>query len=183
MAALNVIGSDLTMVLMVGEEPEAVELDLEDSLILIAFGEDGDGGIKDLSLEGNAMVTCAEPRADGLNSRATGFMRGTVSGSAPRQRGPRRKIHRFVLRASDFAALCPGRRITALVGQATVRTVNFHGGHASSPRLEFRLAQAEAAPDSAEVVLSTADEDPDFNSPAEPSPLPRKRRLRPPRGP
>lgn len=166
LAALDVIGSERTLVLMVGDDPQTVDLERDDSLVLIALGEDGDGGIKDLSLVGNATVTCSEPRADGSASRSTGFRRSTVSGSAPRSRAPRRKVHRFVLRAGDFAALCPGRLIAAVVGQATVRTVNFHGGQAVSPRLEFRLADPEEASDSAQGSISSKSGDPVCPSPA-----------------
>ena len=143
LAVLDAIGLDRTVILMVGDEPESVILDREDSLVLVAIGEDGDGGIKDLVLVGNAVVTCAEGKAGGPASRPTGFMRKTVSGSVPRDRAPRRKTHRFVLRAGDFAALCPERKITGVVGQANVRAVNFHGGNSASPRLEFRLARPE----------------------------------------
>lgn len=141
LALLDAIGLDTAIILMVGDEPESVILDRDDSLVLVAIGEDWDGGIKDLTLVGNAVVTCSEREPGAPASRATGFMRKTVSGSAPRHRAPRRKTHRFVLRAADFAALCPGRNIAAVVGQANVRTVNFHGGHSASPRLEFRLAR------------------------------------------
>lgn len=159
LAVLDAIGLDRTLILMVGDEPESVILDPEDSLVLVAIGEDGDGGVKDLILIGNAVVTCAEGAAGAPASRSTGFMRKNVSGSAPRHRAPRRKTHRFVLRAGDFAALCPGRDIAGVVGQANVRTVNFHGGHSTSPRLEFRLARPEPA-DSALNVNTAAGECP-----------------------
>ncbi|MDB5049384.1 MAG: hypothetical protein JWO30_2455 [Fibrobacteres bacterium] len=145
LVALDVVGRDTVLVLTTGQEPEAVELSPDDSLVLIALAMDRDGGVKDLSLTGNAVVSCKDPITGKITSRSTGFMRRTVSGSPARHRAAIRKSSRFVLKAGDFAALCRGRGITGMVGQATVRTLNFHGGHAVSPRLEFRLTEADAA--------------------------------------
>ncbi|HKP96276.1 MAG TPA: hypothetical protein VJ385_11000, partial [Fibrobacteria bacterium] len=139
LAALDAIGRDTTWLLRTGQDPEVVSLSPDDSLVLVAVGEDRDGGIKDLSLTGNAVVKCKDPRDGRASSRTTGFLRRHVSGAVPARRADVRSSSRFVLRAGDFAALCPGGGITGLVGQATVRALNFHGGHATSPRLEFRL--------------------------------------------
>lgn len=146
MAALDVVGRDTTMVMIEGGEPEALMLARGDSLILIAVGVDLDGGVKDLSLAGNALVTCKDPKTGRIGSRSGRFMRKSVSGSSPMQRGQMRKTHRFVLRAGDFAALCPGRTVENAVGQASVRTSNYRGGNSDSPRLEFRLARDSASP-------------------------------------
>jgi hypothetical protein len=146
MAALDVVGRDTTMVMTVGGEPEALMLARGDSLILIAVGVDLDGGIKDLSLSGNALVTCKDPKTGLVGSRSGRFLRKSVSGSSPLQRGQMRKSHRFILRAGDFAALCPGRTVENAVGQASVRTVNYRGGNSDSPRLEFRLSADSVSP-------------------------------------
>lgn len=145
LATLRVSGEDTSLSLATGMDPEALELSPDDSLVLLAQGEDGDGGVKDVSLTGNAQVSCRDPNTGMSNTRTTGFQRHTVAGSLRPKEAPTRKSSRFVLRTRDFAALCPGRAITGLVGQATVSAVNFHGGHAASPRLEFRLAAAKQA--------------------------------------
>ncbi|MDQ3001931.1 MAG: hypothetical protein M3Y08_11815 [Fibrobacterota bacterium] len=145
MAALDVVGRDTTMVMTVGGEPEALMLARGDSLILIAVGVDLDGGIKDLSLSGNAVVTCKDRKTGQVISRSGRFLRQSVSGSSPMKKVPKRKTSRFVLRAGDFAALCPGRTVETAVGQAAVRTVNYRGGNSDSPRLEFRLVRDSAS--------------------------------------
>jgi hypothetical protein len=144
LAVLDVVGGDTTLILTIGMEPEAVELSTEDTLVLIALGEDGDGGVKDLSLTGSARVSCRDPVTGKASGKTTGFQRRSVSGSYRRILGPVRKTSRFVLRPADFAALCPGHGITGLVGQVSVSTVNFRGGYAAGPRLEFRLPGAAA---------------------------------------
>jgi hypothetical protein len=143
-AALDVIGRDTSLMLAMGMDPEAVALAPDDSLVLIAIGEDYDGGVKDLTLIGDAMVSCEDPLTGKLTSRTTGFRRARVGGGAARTEAEARKTSRFVLRPGDFAALCPGGGIRGVVGQASVRTLNFHGGNAASPRLEFRLSEAGA---------------------------------------
>jgi hypothetical protein len=143
-AALDVIGRDTSIMLAMGMDPEAVALSPDDSLVLVAIGEDFDGGVKDLTLVGDAMVSCEDPLTGKLTSRATGFRRARVGGGAARYEAEGRKTSRFVLRPRDFAALCPGGGIRGVVGQASVRTLNFHGGNATSPRLEFRLSEEGA---------------------------------------
>jgi hypothetical protein len=141
-AALDVVGAGRTLVLAVGQEPETVDLPAMDSLVFIALAEDRDGGVKDLALSGNAMVTCKDVKTGKTTLRSTGFLRRTVMGSAPRKRGPVNKSARFVLRPRDLQALCrgPGLAFAGAVGQASARTSNFNEGHAASPRVEFRLA-------------------------------------------
>jgi hypothetical protein len=148
-AALEVAGGPEPMRLAVGDEPRAVDLSGGDSLVLTAVAEDGDGGVRELSLQGNALVTCRDPATGRTAVRSTGFLRRTVPGSFPRTRAPARKDSRFVLRGGDIAKLCPGGILEAAVGQATVRAANFHGGNSASPRLEFRLA---ATPVSATAI-------------------------------
>jgi hypothetical protein len=140
--ALDAVGAGHTLVLSVGRNPEKVELLPRDSIVLIALSEDADGGIKDISLVGNAMVTCKDMRTGKSRIRKTGFMRKTVPGAPRITHGPLRRSNRFVLRTGDLAALCrgPGMAFAGAVGQASASTANFNGGHASSPRLEFRLA-------------------------------------------
>ena len=140
--ALDAVGAGHSLVLSVGRGPEQVELLPRDSIVLIALSEDADGGIKDIALVGNALVTCKDMKSGKSRIRKTGFMRKTVPGSPRITRGPMRRSNRFVLRTGDLAALCrgPGMAFAGAVGQATATTANFSGGHASSPRLEFRLA-------------------------------------------
>ena len=139
--ALDAVGAGHTLVLSVGREPEKVELLPRDSIVLIALSEDADGGIKDISLIGNALVTCKDMKTGMSRIRKTGFMRKTVPGARRTGHGPLRRSNRFVLRTGDLAALCrgPGMAFAGAVGQASAATTNFNGGHATSPRLEFRL--------------------------------------------
>src|SRR4051794_37235159 len=62
LAALDAVTKDTTLVLRVGQEPELISLVSDDTLVLIAMGEDRDGGVKDFSLTGNAVVNCKDPR-------------------------------------------------------------------------------------------------------------------------
>lgn len=148
-SALDVVGDGLTMVLMVGGEPGIADLNVRDSLILIAMGGDGDGGVKDISLSGNALVTCKEEATGKLKTRTAAFKRMRVGSLRANARAPGEKSTRFTLRASDFRNMCPGQGLAAVVGQATARSVNFHGGSAASPRLEFRFDAAGPADTSA----------------------------------
>ncbi|MDB5106056.1 MAG: hypothetical protein JWP91_3745 [Fibrobacteres bacterium] len=145
MAAMDVVGSGRTLVLFEGQEPEAVELLPRDSLVFIAVGEDRDGGVKDLALSGSTMITCRDAKTGKESTRSVRFLRRNVVGTTGRLNGPVRKSSRFVLRPADLEAMCPGRIFAGAVGQASVRTLNFLGGHAASPRVEFRLAEAPAA--------------------------------------
>lgn len=140
--ALDAVGAGHTLVLSVGRDAEMLELLPRDSIVLIALSEDADGGVKDISLVGNVLVTCKDMRTGKSRIRKTGFMRKYVPGAPRTSRAPLRRSNRFVLRTGDLAALCrgPGMAFAGAVGQATASTANFNGGHASSPRLEFRLA-------------------------------------------
>jgi hypothetical protein len=119
-----------------------VDLLPRDSIVLIALSEDADGGVKDLTLIGNAIVTCKDMHTGKSRTRKTGFMRKSVPGAPRITHAPIRRSNRFILRTGDLAALCrgPGLAFVGAVGQASVATANYNGGHASSPRLEFRLA-------------------------------------------
>lgn len=140
--ALDAVGAGHTLVLSVGKGAEQVELLPRDSIVLIALSEDADGGIKDLTLIGNVIVTCKDMRTGKSRTRTTGFMRKSVPGAARITHAPIRRSNRFILRTGDLAALCrgPGIAFAGAVGQASVATANYNGGHASSPRLEFRLS-------------------------------------------
>ena len=140
--ALDAVGAGHTLVLSVGKEAELVELLPRDSIVLIALSEDADGGVKDLTLIGNAIVTCKDMRTGRSRTRKTGFMRKSVPGAPRITHAPIRRSSRFILRTGDLAALCrgPGLAFVGAIGQAAVATANYNGGHASSPRLEFRLA-------------------------------------------
>ena len=141
-AALNTELAGHSVQLGMGGETQRLELLPKDSLVLIALGEDPDGGVRDLALSGNALVMCKDMRTGKLRSRATGFVRMNVPGSSAQKTGLPKRTQRFVLRAGDLAALCkgPDQAFAGAVGQATVRAVNYRGGYASSARLEFRLA-------------------------------------------
>ncbi len=144
-AALEVLGAGEPIRLGVGEEPVKVDLSPSDSVVITAVGEDGDGGVRNISLQGNVQVTCRDASTGASRSRTTGFLRRHEPGSLSPRRGPVRQDSRFVLRASDLVGVCRGGRLESAVGQATAQVANFNGGGASSPRLEFRLAGGEVA--------------------------------------
>jgi hypothetical protein len=167
--ALDAVGAGHTLVLSVGRGAEQVELLPRDSIVLIGLSEDADGGVKDLSLVGNALVTCKDMKTGKSRTRKTGFTRKSVPGADRSTRAPMRRSNRFVLRSGDLAALCrgPGLAFAGAVGQASAATANFNGGHASSPRLEFRLvggwvpdpaAMAPEAPAKAPIASRPATE-------------------------
>ena len=143
-ATLEVQGSSRPLKLAVGGEPAAVELGGSDSLVLTGTAEDGDG-LKDMLFKGNALVTCVDPGTGETFTRSTGFLRRHVPGGAKGARAAVRRDSRFVLRAGDLARLCKGGNLQGAVGQAGVQAANFHGGAASTPRLEFRVALSEVA--------------------------------------
>ena len=143
-AALEVKGSSPSLKLAVGGEPVAVELGENDSLVLTGMAED-EGGLKDMLLKGNAVVTCSDPSTGATFTRPTGFLRRHVPGGAVKGRAEVRRDSRFVLRAGDFARLCRGGNLQGAVGQAGVQAANFHGGAAATPRLEFRIAMSEVS--------------------------------------
>jgi hypothetical protein len=130
--------------LQVGGEARQVELQPDDSLILTGKAEDR-GGIKDMVLQGNALVTCADPSTGAPYTRSTGFLRRHVPGSASGDLASPRRDSRFVLRAGDFERLCPEGRLEGAVGQARVQAANYHGGASTTPHLEFRIAVSEVA--------------------------------------
>jgi hypothetical protein len=143
-AELEAQGSTAPIRLQVGGEARQVELQAEDSLILTGTAEDR-GGIKDMVLQGNALVTCTDPSTGAPYTRSTGFLRRHVPGSASGDLASPRRDSRFVLRAEDFEKLCPGGRLEGAVGQARVQAANYHGGASSTPHLEFRIAASEVA--------------------------------------
>lgn len=143
-AELAAQGADAAIRLQVGGEARQVELRADDSLILTGTAEDR-GGIKDMVLQGNALVTCTDPSTGAPYTRSTGFLRRHVPGSASGDLASPRRDSRFVLRAEDFERLCPGGRLEGAVGQARVQAANYHGGASSTPHLEFRIAASEVA--------------------------------------
>lgn len=143
-AALEVQGAPAPMRLAVGGESRMVDLRADDSLILIGTAEDR-GGLKDMVLQGNALVTCTDPATGASYTKPTGFLRRHVPGSAPGLRAPSRRDSRFVLRGGDIARLCPGARLDSAIGQARVQAANVRGGAAATPQLQFRIAVTEVA--------------------------------------
>jgi len=143
-AALDVQGASGPMRLAVGGESRQVELRGDDSLVLTGTARDS-RGIKDIALQGNAVVTCADPATGATFNRSTGFLRRHVPGSVLRGRAPSERDSRFVLRAGDLARLCPGQRLESAVGQARLQASNYQGDAAATPHLEFRIAVGEAA--------------------------------------
>ncbi len=143
-AALDVQGASGPMRLAVGEESRQVELRGNDSLVLTGTATDS-RGIKDIALQGNAVVTCSDPATGATFTRTTGFLRRHVPGTLPHGNAPSQRDSRFVLRVGDIARLCPGERLQSAVGQARLQASNYHGDAASTPHLEFRIAVGEAA--------------------------------------
>ena len=143
-AALEVQGATAPMRLAVGGESRQVELQGNDSLVLTATAEDK-GGVKDMILQGNALVTCSDTASGASFTKTTGFLRRHMPGSPLRGRAPSRRDARFVLRTGDIARVCPGGRLDSAVGLARLQASNYRGGAASTPHLEFRIAAGEAA--------------------------------------
>lgn len=143
---LEVVGRDGRLVLFTGEQPRQVELGGGDSVVLIALGEDRDGGVKDISLSGNIVATCGDPGQGKGEAMKTGsFARRHVLPAQPGRRVPGSRSARYVLRASDFRKLCGDRELLGVSGAAGARTVNFHGQSSMSPTLAFRLAAPRLA--------------------------------------
>lgn len=143
-ASLDVQGASGPMRLAVGGESRQIELRGNDSLVLTGTAKDN-RGIKDIALQGNAVVTCSDSATGATFTRSTGFLRRHVPGSIPPGRAPSERDSRFVLRVGDIARLCPGRRLESAVGQARLQASNYRGDAAATPHLEFRIALGEAA--------------------------------------
>jgi len=143
-AALDVQGASGPMLLAVGGESRQVELRGNDSLVITGTAKDS-RGIKDIALQGNAVVTCSDPATGATFTRSTGFLRRHVPGTLLRGSAPSQRDSRFVLRVSDIERLCPGGRLESAVGQARLQASNYRGEAASTPHLEFRIAVGEAA--------------------------------------
>lgn len=143
-AALDVQGASGPMRLAVGDESRQVEMRGNDSLVLTGTAKDS-RGIKDIALQGNAVVTCSDPATGATFTRSTGFLRRHVPGTLLSGSVPSQRDSRFVLRVGDIARLCPGERLESAVGQARLQASNYHGDAASTPHLEFRIAVGEAA--------------------------------------
>lgn len=138
--ALDVVGQGKRIVLFSGDQPRTVEIGPGDSVVLIALGEDRDGGVKDLTLSGNAVAVCGDSAGDGKGRRSGSFARRHVLPALPGWRVPGTKSARYVLRADDFLKLCPPGELRGVYGAAGVRAVNYHGASSMSPTLEFRIA-------------------------------------------
>lgn len=142
-SALDVVGANRRLVLFSGEGPQAVELSGEDSVVLIALGEDRDGGVKDLSLFGNAVAVCGDtlgPPAAAESRKSGAFVRRHVHPAPTGTRVPGSRSTRYVLKAAEFRKLCGPAELRAVIGAAGVRAVNYHGQSVASPTLEFRIA-------------------------------------------
>jgi hypothetical protein len=146
-SALNVVGAAERFVLFSGDQPRQLALGPGDSVVLIALGEDRDGGLKDVSLIGNVLAVCGDPaRGKGEALKAGSFARRHVlPASRPGRTAPGTQSTRYVLKISEFRKLCGSQELRSVVGAAGVRAVNHHGKSAMSPTLSFRLAAPAAA--------------------------------------
>jgi hypothetical protein len=143
-AALDVQGASGPLRLAVGGESRQVQLRGNDSLVITGTAKDS-RGIKEITLQGNALVTCDDPTTGATFTRSTGFLRRHVPGTYLRGSAPSQRDSRFVLRVGDIARLCPGERLESAIGQARLQASNYRGDAASTPHLEFRIAVGEAA--------------------------------------
>ena len=139
-SALDVVGRGKRIVLFTGEQPVTIDIGPGDSVVLIALGEDRDGGIKDLSLSGNAVVHCGDASDRDPAVKTSSFTRRHVMPGLPGWRVPGTNSTRYVLKASDFQKTCGALELRGVTGAAGVRAVNFHGRATSSPTLQFRIA-------------------------------------------
>lgn len=145
-SALNVVEpSGKRIVLFPGDQPAELELAPGDSLVLIALGEDRDGGVKDLTLSGKAVAVCADSLGRGEFRKTGAFVRRHVLPARPGEVAPASRSARYVLRAADFQKLCGNQRLVGVTGAAGTRTVNYHGQSAESPTFEFRVAAGALA--------------------------------------
>lgn len=154
LTALDVVGNGGRLMLFSGDGPKAIEIAPGDSVILIGLGEDRDGGIKDISLVGNAVAHCGDSartavqgsraapfqRKAGAALKSGSFARRSVLPARPGWKVPGSKSTRYVLKADDFRKLCGPLELKGVTGAAGVRAVNYHGKSAMSPTLEFRIA-------------------------------------------
>lgn len=156
--ALDVVGQGKRIVLFPGDQPGLVELAPGDSVVLIALGEDRDGGVKDLSLTGEATVTCGDPsrKGKGAAQRRGAFSRRHVLPALPGWRVPGTKSSRYVLRASEFEKMCLPGGLRGVSGTAGVRAVNYHGISSLSPMLEFRVVVTPGSPRATKAKASAS---------------------------
>ena len=145
MAILDVVSKDQVMILTDKDEaPGAIQMGPMDSVVLIALGEDRDGGVKNLTLYGAVTARCADG-IRGERTRSGSFLRHSMRKAAPGERAPASKSTNFTLRASDFVKLCGGERLKSARGKAGVRAMNFHGGSSWSPSIEFQFSDSALA--------------------------------------
>lgn len=147
LTALDVVGNGKRLILFSGDGPKTIEIGPGDSVVLIALGEDRDGGVKDISLVGNAVAHCGDSarpvpldRKAAPSHKSGSFARRSVLPARPGWRVPGSKSTRYVLKADDFRKLCGPLELKGVTGAAGVRAVNYHGKSAMSPTLEFRIA-------------------------------------------
>lgn len=145
-SALNVVGSSERFVLFCGEQPRRLSLGPGDSVVLIALGEDRDGGVRDVSLFGNVVAVCGDPaRGRGEALKSGSFARRHVVPEArPGRMAPGTQSTRYVLKLSEFRKLCGKGELRSVSGAAGARAVNHHGKSAMSPTLQFSLAAPPA---------------------------------------
>jgi hypothetical protein len=141
--ALDVVGTNRKLILMSGGPSKAIELGPADSVVLIALGEDRDGGLKSVSLMGRALVTCVDSAGGERILEAGHFARRRVLPGRPGQTAPGSHSTRYVLRADEFRKYCGSGDLKSVAGAAGVRAVNFHGASTRSPTLAFQIAVPE----------------------------------------
>jgi hypothetical protein len=138
--ALDVVGTNRKLILMSGGPSRTIELGPADSVVLIALGEDRDGGVKSVSLTGRALVTCVDSAGGERILEAGHFARRRVLPGRPGQTASGSHSTRYVLRADEFRRFCGADALMSVAGAAGVRAVNFHGSSTRSPTLAFRIA-------------------------------------------
>ena len=141
-AILDVAGPDQDYVLTSGGDPAEVELGPGDSLVLVAVGEDGDGGVRDITLRGLITVKCRNEETGRQWVRKASFLRYSVRKAVPGEPAEGSRTARFTVRPPELRRLCAGGDLQSAQGQAAVRTMNFHGGSSFSPVVEFRLSDS-----------------------------------------
>lgn len=172
--ALDVVGLGKRMVLFTGEQSGSIELGPADSVVLIALGEDRDGGMKDLALSGQVVAFCRDSLGpDGIAGtgsfarqhmvvRRNVFVRRHVIPGKPGWRVSGTCNARFVLRAADFRKLCGSGELKGVTGAAVARAVNFHGASSMSPTLEFRIASPATGSNTSQAPQGPQDSGPIF---------------------